>query len=182
MRFNDAEYLKAYYERGEYPKIHDDIMVLAKDIEGNVVLDLGCCTGLLTRRLAINCKKVIGIDSNKHYLEQAIRDKNNIEYVHLKICENTLQQLREIIFKNNIGAVVARRVFPEIYETGGFELINDVLDIFDEELVSDILIEGRKSNRNAINPLNDIEKELKAVSRNYEPIKRYKNCALLQRR
>ena len=56
--FDDDKYLKQFKEDQIYPKIHDDIFYLASNTEGNNVLDIGCCYGLLSHRLSKKLKQM----------------------------------------------------------------------------------------------------------------------------
>lgn len=181
MRFDDDEYLKNFYERGIYPKIHDDIFSLDRFVVGTNVIDLGCCTGLLARRLVPTHGKIIGIECNENYLSKAVRHEK-IKYVNLKIEANKLGELADLIQRNNIECIYARRVIPEIYETGGFELVSALAETLFNSCIRYLVIEGRKSNRNAVNPLFNLEKELTAMSKYYYVTERAGNCAVLKRR
>ena len=181
MRFDDDEYLKQYYQLNIYPKIHDDIFELHKYVPVENVIDLGCCTGLLSRRLADKYKMVVGIEINKRYLDKAVKAPN-IMYFNYGIEKDTLVKLNETIKKYGIRAIFARRVIPEIYETGGFKLVHDFIDTVFKAGVEYIAIEGRKSTRNAVNPLYSIDKEGVVFDRKYDCVMQYKNCRLLKRK
>lgn len=181
MRFDDDGYLKQYYECGTYPRIHDDIFELSKFMPVENVIDLGCCTGLLSKRLSEKYKLVVGIEISKKYLQKAIK-ANNIKYLNFGIQEETLVDLNETIRHYDIRGIFARRIIPEIYETGGFKLVNDFVDTIFKAGIEYIALEGRKSNKNAVNPLYSIDKEGDIFNRKYICIHRYKNCELLKRR
>lgn len=177
MRFDDLEYVKQYNQNGKFPKIHDDIASLDKYIPEGVVLDLGCCTGLLSCRLAQKHRAVIGIEPNKHYLENAVR-KENVHYVNMKICEETMQRLKEIVREHNITCVYARRVLPEICDAGGTKLVRSMIAMFKECGVKYIVVEGRKCNSKSTHLLKSIEREKEMLSGFYDNIQNYKNCSL----
>lgn len=181
MRFDDDGYLKAFYELGEYPKIHDNIFKLDRFVKGTNVIDLGCCTGLLARRLVRTHNTVVGIECNKNYLARAVKH-DRIKYENLKVDFDTLQALAEIIKGNNIECVYARRVIPEIYETSGFELVSALAETFYKNGVKFLVIEGRKSSRNAVNPLSSVEKEIAALQTYYYVSEKIGNCVLMERR
>lgn len=182
MRFNDDKYLIEYYKYNQYPKIHDDIYNLSKKIDrNNNVIDLGCCYGLLSNRLSEYFNKVIGIDSNISYLEKAIKNKN-ITYFNLKITSNNLFELENIIRKEKITCLIARRIIPELYETEGFELLYIFSKLLYNNNIKYIVLEGRKYNKRAVNPLSNIDKEIIIFNKYYNLEKRYKDCALLRRK
>lgn len=180
MRFDSDEYLRDFYEKGKYPKIHDDIYTLDHHVRGLNVIDLGCCTGLLSRRLAESHPLVVGIEAKRKYLAKAVKHEN-IRYVNLKINFDTLRDLERIILKYNVKCVFARRVFPELWETGGVELVDRVKTLFYRCGIEYIVLEGRKSNSNATNPLRDADTEAFWLEREYKAIETYKNCVVMKR-
>ena len=181
MRYNDDTYIKNFIEHGIYPKIHDDIYSLDRYLDNSNVLDLGCCTGLLSRHLAETHNFVIGVDSEAKYIEKAIKH-NNIQYIQMEINESTLEDFHKILVCNNIAIIYARRIIPEVYETGGKDLVNHLIQTMYDSKVEYLVVEGRKSNRNAVNPLKSIEEEVTALKQRYEVIRKYKNCAIMKRK
>ena len=182
MRFNDEIYLKQYYELKQFPKIHDDIFYLCQKLKGkHTAIDLGCCFGLLAKRLLFVFDKVIGIESNTNYLEKAI-NCSKIKYYNIEVNMKTLSQLEQIIKKYKVDILVARRVIPELYETGGEELLYFFKKTIYNSGINYIVLEGRKSNANAVNPLSTIEKEVKVFLDLYEIQEQYRNCILLRRK
>lgn len=181
MRFDDDKYIEDVKLYNKYPKIHNDIFYLSNYIQANNVLDIGCCTGLLSHRLANVYNYVIGIEANKKFIEKAI-PKDNVNYINLKINSDNLNKLKDIILNNNIEVIFARRVFPELYDTGGIELLDSLCDIFNNCNIQYIVIEGRKPVRNAKNPLNTLDEEIKHFSKFYVQHKKYKNCCILKRK
>ena len=179
MRFDDDKYIQDVINYNKYPKIHDDIFYLSKYVDAENVLDLGCCTGLLSHRLSSVYKNVVGVEANNRFIQKTIK-KDNIKYINLKICKDNLCNFENILTENNIEAVYARRVIPELHETGGIELVNNICDIFYKHKVKYIILEGRKPTKNAKNPLNILDKELQCFSKYYTEDNRYKNCCILK--
>ena len=95
-KYDDLQRLEDF-EKGIYPKIHDDIFKLVSETEGHSVLDVGCCYGLLSHRLSKSFD-VVGIEQNKGYCEKSVYDK----VVNMKISEDTMDDLRDIIKQNHI--------------------------------------------------------------------------------
>ena len=180
MRFDDDKYIEDFVKYGKYPKIHDDIYYLDQFIGNVPVLDIGCCKGVLSIRLAQKHDIVVGIEVNPNYIKKAIHH-DNVNYYNLKIDFKTLNDIAHIIKKHGIKCAFARRVFPEIYETGGLELVHKLSEVLYENDVEHIVLEGRKPSKNAKNKLYNIEQEIIALDKHYACIKRYKNCALLKR-
>lgn len=181
MRFDDDGYIEQFKSTGRYPKIHDDIFSMSEFVPANVVIDLGCCTGLLSHRLSKKYRLVVGVEPSHKYIEKAIQ-KDNIKYVNMGITEETLSSFKQLIKEFGVDAIFARRVIPEIFETGGFQLCSDFIKTIYDAGVKYIVIEGRKSNRNAKNPLHSIAEEAKIFDRWYVCVKTYNNCQILKRK
>lgn len=179
MRFDSDKHLERYYGLGVYPKIHDDIYYLDRYVRDLNVLDVGCCYGLLSARLADTHKVVVGVEPSARYLSKAIR-RDNIHYMRMAITEDTLPELSKILREYNIQAAYMRRVIPEIWETGGYALVNGFIGTLAVNNVQRIVVEGRKTTRNHINPLYKVEKEIEACGKYYGVIARFRNCAVLE--
>lgn len=180
MKYDDVQYLKDYYEQRKFPRIHDDIYSMAEYCDKDCnVLDLGCCFGLLSVRLSSVFNKVVGIESSRRYLQSAI-EKDNVIYYLLKVDFSTIDRIKEILLDNDIKIVFARRVFPEIVETNGIELLDALIDAFAECGVHTIVLEGRVRFKNAVNLLPSVDEEIVALGRRYELVNKYKDCALLR--
>lgn len=181
MSFYDKEYVDNYYAKHEFPKIHDDIYSLHEKIKCNNILDLGCCTGLLACRLSEKYGNVVGVEPNLNYLNNAIVN-DKITYYNLEINHNTLPQFEQILQKHKIDTIYARRVFPEITDTGGTSLVREVGNVLYKNGVENIVMEGRIERKNSQNKLSNLNKEVEALSDNYKPVHKYKRCAVLQRK
>ena len=180
MRFDDLDYCVDLIERNQYPKIHDDIFLMCQGVKADTVLDLGCCHGLLSCRLATIFDKVIGLEPSDKYIRNAI-PRDNVDYVRLGITMKTLGELKDVIAKNKVNLIVARRVIPEIWETGGFELVNGFVDTVHEADVKYIALEGRKPTKKPRNPLYNADRECEVMQGKYIVEDKYKNCRLLRR-
>ena len=176
MKYDDLQRLEDF-EKGIYPKIHDDIFKLVSETDGHSVLDVGCCYGLLSNRLSKSFD-VVGIEQNKEYCKKSVYDK----VVNMKISEDTLDDLRDIIKQNHIDIVVCRRVIPEMYTGGGEKLILDFADVLYECGVQYIVLEGRIKSKKSVHRLKGVDEEIEILNRNYLLDARYKNCARLKRK
>lgn len=179
MRFNDLKHVENYKNNGEYPKIHNDIYAMSKYVTAKNVIDLGCCTGLLASRLREKHQKIIGIEPNDNYLMHAIKEEG-IKYYKLKVEKETLSTIGELIRNEGVTAVYARRVLPEILESGGSELVRELVKVFFSNGVQFIVLEGRKATKRAVNPLKSIEREVEACSKYYDVIHTFNDCAVLR--
>lgn len=180
MRFDSNEHVTAYYESGVFPKIHDDIFRMCKHINGHgAVLDIGCCRGLLSVRLAGVYEKVIGIDANAGYIESAIRC-DNVEYHCIKICDCTLDKIGEIASSERVFCAFARRVLPEIWDTGGYNLVEAFAETLRRAGVKCLVVEGRMPVKSAKNQLSSVDREIAAVSGSFHPVLIDGRCSILE--
>lgn len=181
-RFADQKYIDEYKEKGIFPKIHDDIFNLVSGTAmRDVTMDLGSCTGLLSVRLAGVMPAVIGLEGNRNYVKRSV-EHDRVKIENLYVTAENLAAIEKIIKDNKVRIVVARRVLPEIAETGGIQLVKDMAKMFHAAHVEEIFIEGRKASKNATNPLSDMMKEAKALSEYYQPLMKHKNCLGLVRK
>lgn len=165
---------------GEFPHIHDDIFAISSGLMGENVIDLGCCTGLLAIRLASRNNLVIGIDSNAESIDKCI-DKSNVKYRHLCVSLATLSDFLELVDKYHISTIYARRVIPELFETGGMELVDAFIKACHEHGVNRFVLEGRKDRKGSKNPLSCVQKEVDAMRGLYSVEKTYKQCRIMKR-
>lgn len=181
MRFNDDKYVEDYLKHGKYPKIHDNIFSLDRFIPRCNVLDLGCCTGLLSLRLADAHPFVVGVEPSTTYISKA-PTRGNVRYVIMGISDKTLSTFGDILSDNRIEAVFARRVLSEIAKSGGVELVTSLAETMRGAGVKFLAMEGRKPVRNAVNIMPTVDHEILAVYSQYKVIVRSGDCALLRAR
>lgn len=91
-------------------------------------------------------------------------------------------RLADILAGCGIKCVFARRVLPEIYETGGADLVSRLVSLLHDGGVEYVVLEGRKPSRNAVNPLCGVDQEIAAVKGKYSVVRRFRNCCVLRRR
>lgn len=179
MSFHSEELIYDLVVRHKYPKIHDDIFNMSSCICDMNVMDLGCCFGLLSNRLATRNKLVVGIEANKSYFDKCVANPK-VKYVNLKVNMDTMPQIRQIVKENNIKALYARRVMPELYETGGLELCEAFAKAMYDTDVTFVVLEGRVKTKNATNFLSSIDREVTLYKDMYQVMLSYKNCRLLR--
>jgi hypothetical protein len=177
MRYNSHEYVNDYLTYGTFPKIHDDIVTLAKTIsnanELNAI-DLGACTGLLTIRMGNIFKSVIGIESSEEYTKRSVQGANISVF---KITPESLHGFGAVISGYDI--IIARRVFPELHDA---KVVYLLPEIFKNTGVKYILLEGRKQVKRPTNPLWNADLEAQVFSDYYIAIECYKEVRLLRRK
>lgn len=181
MRYNDKKHIENYIKFGTFPKIHDDIFYIGKMLESMNVIDLGCSIGMLSVRLSEQHKKVIGIEADNNALDIAI-EKDNVKYINGKITKDTLKKLEDIIIDNEVRCIYARRVFPELFDTGGIELLDELKTLLSRCGVEYIVTEGRLKTRNSKHDFSDINDEIIFFIDTYKVVKRYKSCAVMKLR
>lgn len=177
MSFHDQSYVDAYLQRHEFPAIHDEIFALDKFVIFDTVMDLGCCTGLLAARLAETHTNVVAIEPNKNYLKNAVQ-LPNIHYYNMGVSDKTLDQIAAIIRKHNVKAIFARRVLPEIYDTGGESLVRSLIKTCHDNGVLTFVVEGRVETSRSAHALKGIDDEINIVGEYYQPIMTNHNCLL----
>lgn len=183
-RFSSNEYVNAYIESGILPAIHEDIGVLLDNFlkEDEVVIDLGSCTGLLSlRAIKAGAKLVFGIEPNLHYISEAVVNEK-IKYENFPVIEENFEKLFDIITKNNVTSIIARRVFPEIGEAGSVGTVYELAKLFYNNGINHIYLEGRVFVKNAKNHFSCVEREIEAFELYYEKKAAYKNAYILQKR
>lgn len=179
MSYDSVEYLNNFKKTKEYPKIHNDIFKLHTLVKVDNVLDLGCCYGLLTYRLAEVYKNVIGIESNKKYAKYFIK-KENIHYYNFKIDMGHIFSFNKILKDNNIQAVYCRRFIPLLYEQGGFELLHYFKECLYQNNVKFIIIEGRFEFPGSKHIFKNCDNECEYFIDKYELICRWRNSGVLK--
>ncbi|RAP49289.1 MAG: hypothetical protein BZ138_07870 [Methanosphaera sp. rholeuAM270] len=178
IMYNDSEYIWNYLEFGEYPKIHESIYSLHKKINAKRVADLCCGTGLLAHHLSQRYEHVVAIEADSKNLEKALPSPK-IKYYCLNISQTTLFKLKKIFIDNNIDSVFIRRGVPELYDTGGIDLIRKLDNLFKECKIKYLVLEGRIVSKNSTHPLKSLDNEI-SLFHNYKETYRKKNCAVLE--
>ncbi|MCU0439327.1 MAG: 50S ribosomal protein L11 methyltransferase [Raineya sp.] len=180
-RFFSEEHVQAFLNFGILPAIHNDMGVLLDNFlrDGEVCMDLGSCTGLLgVRAIRAGAKKVIGIEASKRYIEKAINHPN-IEYHNMHVAKETLDDISDLIVRNKVTSILARRVIPEIAAHCSVGTIYDLSRMFNNLGIQKIFIEGRVLVENAKSHFSSIEKEIEAFSTYYKVTSHSKNAYLL---
>lgn len=131
--YSDDKYVKEYLTNGKYPKIHDDIAVLIRELpKDSVVLDVGCSTGLLTQRMVDMGMKCYGIDIDAVSISKANK--------YCKVMDIAdIARVEQYIIDNNINTAVCRRVLPEIMDAG---VLFDFIDMMSRH-IEYCVVEGR---------------------------------------
>lgn len=183
MRFDDEEYVRAYRERGCFPAIHSDIAwLIERVIRAGAVrcaFDIGCCTGLLTARLAsLGVPQAIGIDANARSLALAPR-ADGLVYHRMKIDARNLAPFEQLLTTYRPQLIVLRRVLPEI-SGGRLAHARRFAEALHRAAPRVVVLEGRVKSARSTHPLAGLEEELAVFRGLYVESGRSRNCAALE--
>lgn len=67
-----------------------------------VILDLGCGTGTLTKELSMRADKVIGIDESEAMIKRAKRSYPDLDFMRLNACEMQWKSYFDVVFSNAV--------------------------------------------------------------------------------
>lgn len=190
-RFDSEDYLTEWRDGRTFPPIHDGIYALAeKHLPlGETVVDLGACTGLLSRRLS----DVLGLDVIAVEPHHASRLRgarygtwgDRIHVHTLPISSKAgIGHFRTLLTVTKPTAIVARRVFPEIYEST--ELVepgswDDFVAALNASTVTMIIVEGRKFSTRTTHPLGNLDLEIAALGPRWAVTERDGDLAVLEK-
>lgn len=185
MKYDAQEYVDAFNQEGKYPRIHDNIFDVCKQFIplNENVMDLGACTGLLSMRLVQQgvARQVVGLEPNKNSLKRAVKHPD-IDYYNFGVSLTDMSKVCRVLQNYQVGAVVARRVFPEIVEHAGIEAVKEFGRVASKYGVDLIVLEGRVQTKRATNMLNSADVEVKALAAYYEQIAVHGNVRVMKRR
>lgn len=92
-----------------YDKKHDFVFKFGEEIvkllnprKNETILDIGCGTGDLTKRIAELCEKVIGIDNSNEMIQAAKKKYPEISFIHTDAKNYQLDNKFDAIFSNAV--------------------------------------------------------------------------------
>ncbi|QGJ88082.1 methyltransferase [Arthrobacter phage Edmundo] len=188
-RFDSEEYLREWQDHGTYPAIHDAIYTAIEDHTGHgeKVIDLGASTGLLTRRMIAGGRRVVPVEPHgPSRARGAVFGTWEGLEVHTQPISASagIEPFRALLEDERPTVLVARRVFPEIYEST--ELVRTgmwqtFLDVLNESTVELIILEGRKFSSRTTHPLGHAEREVAALGDHWRVLHLWGDIAVLEK-
>ncbi|WP_372672559.1 hypothetical protein [Amycolatopsis kentuckyensis] len=170
MRFDDPSYVDAWGRAGVFPRIHQGIvqhvLTETEPVDGHV-LDLGACTGLLGRQLADNGFTVFAVQEPgpAHDLGRGRGVFDPIPVLDLRVTPDTIGTLVAWIEQVDVRTVIARRVFPELWDAlGGKAGFDQLAEGLADAGVERIFLEGRAVSSRTTHPLGDAAREVAALA------------------
>ena len=89
----------------------EEVVSLLNPQKDEVILDLGCGTGDLTKRISSSCKEVIGLDSSLEMIQVAGKKYPEISFYHIDAKDLDLNVTFDAVFSN---AVLHWIIEPEL--------------------------------------------------------------------
>lgn len=164
VRFDSAEHLYDWQRTGRFPRIHDDIYNLIRSevspSDGDV-LDLGASTGLLARRLAHAGYAARAIEADEVAIAAGKAAGTYGVRVPVRqwlLTSSDMVPFWDFLVENNIQTVVARRVLPELDDSGVTpEMLGEALS---NGGVKHLFLEGRAPRQGARHRLRSVSDEV----------------------
>lgn len=182
MRYNSPEHLDYFKKTGRFPAIHAPLVNFIRCwSEQKRFLDLGCGYGLLGELLmrCIPAEIVIGVDKDANSLADARRAGVTTSCAHyLPVIPENYGKLTEIIMKNRLQVLVARRVFPELFGDDPSALPYFAA-LMRNAGITEIFVQGRKPVPNPTNRLHNIDMEIQGLLAHYSLYMRENDMAFM---
>lgn len=190
MRFSDEEYLRAWKEEGNYPKIHDTLYTLfASTYQSKTVMDLCSCTGLLGQRIKdVNKINVVSVEGDPAWIARGNKWGTNVPVLELWILPETLPRFTQFIEDNEVTGICARRCISEIFgnDAKGRHLKSpnwEWAETFTKAIlnagIKEIWIEGRANQGRSTHCIPDTATEARCFGSRFKIEEEYRTCAYL---
>lgn len=184
-RFDSPEYLTEWRDTGRYPQIHEPIWnaLAATVAPGARVLDLGACTGLLTARLNAAGYLATAAEGNRESyaagLEAGTWGEAPVWFNY--VTPATLLGFESMLAERAIEVILARRVFPEVYDGMGGNFLA-FAEVLAASGVHTIILEGRKASARTVHPLGNASREVAALWGTWKVAEATGDVVVLERR
>lgn len=189
--FDNEEYLIAWREKRQYPRIHRDIFNLfSSTFECTSVLDMCSCTGLLGTHIAEFHKiPAVGLEGNVEWIDRGRKWGITLPTLQCWIGPKTLDIVIEWLEKNKVDGIVARRCLAELFaydenmklrKTPDYDWAKVLTGTFREVGIREIWIEGGKPMKKPeTHPVPNTIAGIKCFEPNYKPVEWLNECAYL---
>jgi trans-aconitate methyltransferase len=101
--------MKFKWDPGLYDKKHDFVFRFGEEIvsllnprKDEVILDIGCGTGDLTKKISDGCKQVIGLDNSQEMIQTARKKYPEIAFIHADARNYQIDKKFDAIFSNAV--------------------------------------------------------------------------------
>lgn len=166
--FDAQRLVDAWQSRGEWPAIHTPVVTMVREVcdPGESLCDLGSSTGLLGRRLAGLGYRVCAVEQPGSALSRGILAGvyDGVPYLGARIQPDTLQVLAGHLQQHGVTTVIARRVFPELWDALGPDEWPRLPAMLLEVGVRRIIVEGRVPSGRTTHPLGIPARERRALT------------------
>lgn len=168
-RYNDQAYVEAWQSGRRYPTIHNAIFDAAAELlpapaKAGRVLDLGCSTGLLGRRLCDHLGyDVAWTDGDEDALQRGL-EAGVIESDHYLRCVLTpesIEAFQGFLVDQGVRTVVARRVLCVYSDRTSPDMLRE---LFAAAGVERILLEGQRRDRRAVHPFGSADQQVAGMA------------------
>ncbi len=111
MKWDADKYADKFSFVYQYGNSVLELLEIDKDM---VILDLGCGTGTLTKKLSEMCAKAVGIDASEDLLEAAKKHYPELEFIHADATNFVLNEKVDAIFSNAVFHWIEQEKQPEL--------------------------------------------------------------------
>ena len=180
LRYDSIDHLQRYRDHRAYPAIHDPLFRLIFDTStSSRYLDLCCGTGLLGQRLMDQAGSafVLGVEASTNF--QLARSHGvSIAVAQFVVGRETLAVLADVISRNEITALIARRCLPEIL--GGHPSLDvPLVEVLASSGIIEVFVQGRVVSNRSTNRLASVDAEIGVLSSRYRVTTKRGPCCRL---
>lgn len=171
LRFDSEERLELWQRTGRFPDIHDDLFTTIEvEAEGDSFLDLCCSTGLLGQRLLSAGRKAVGVEMDERTIALGKRYGVQLEVTQLAVTVDTFDVLGDVLKRNGVNVLVARRCLSEIFfRPVEREQCGRFADMLCDAGVKEVFLQGRQYTPKASHPVPSIKHEVALLDTRFVP-------------
>ena len=166
--FDAQRLVDAWADSGTWPGIHQPILTMIREVcpRRESLCDLGSSTGLLARHLHDLGYRVCAVEQPGSALTRGIQAGvyDPVPYLGVRIVPAALPVLAEWLQQNQVTTLVARRVFPELWDALGADTWPQLPALLLDAGVRRIVLEGRVPSGRTTHPLGIPARERAALT------------------